>query len=307
MLIEGLRAELPELFDVAARLRKPSIPRSHPWVAAIAALGVITLSRQLLAATHGILLMFGLLPFRSFEATTIAAYALGSLFAFGAARWRGLATAVGIVAMLWIEQFALSIPPMQLFCARSDPSAPPWTCDFGVRAWNDLWPITVGVGLAIALRGGVRRGARRRRGLALAIGIGALTFPIARLAIVPFVGLTPQGPSAGAAFDWIVGVQLLSALVVGMLAGVWGRHHLLDGALIAGFYLMPWLPSLRNWLEAVQARGAGFVFQPDWQVFIPVGYALAAVLGLAFGALVSSARSASRMRNSRNKGRLRTS
>ena len=142
MLREGLRAEIPAIFDLAARARRPAVARMAPALAGLGALGAEALTGALLRSVHGVaVLVFGLFPFRSAEPITVVAYAVGMLFAFGSARWRGVAAAVLLFAVIWSEQFALSIPGSQLFCERSGTR-----CDllamafrsFGVQLDDDL-------------------------------------------------------------------------------------------------------------------------------------------------------------------------
>ena len=111
VLREGLRAEFPAVFGIAAGLRRPAVPAMAPVLAAIGALGVESLAvaafRTLQSAW---LYAFGTFLLRSGTPDTILGYALATLFAFGSARWRGVVAAVGLFAVIWGEQFWLSGP-----------------------------------------------------------------------------------------------------------------------------------------------------------------------------------------------------
>ena len=125
MLREGLRAELPGLVGLPARIRLPTVPLASPWLAAVSALGVSALVSAIIGtAASASFYLFGpdAIQLRSPAPTTILADALATAFAFGAASWGGvLATAALIHSPLdraalarttlqplspWIEAFA---------------------------------------------------------------------------------------------------------------------------------------------------------------------------------------------------------
>ncbi len=252
-----------------------------PALAALGALGAEALTTALLRSVQGaVVLMTGIFPFRSMESITVVAYAVGTLFAFGSGRWRGAAAAVLLFSVLWSEQFALSIPGSQLFCERTGTR-----CDLLALAFGGVWPQLLGIAIGIALGRAVRQGAPRIAGLAVGVGIAGLAFPIARLAIVPFVGPIPSGTAAQDALSWIIGAEALGAAALGLVAGRFGRRTIVDALIIAGFYLGPWLPQIRVWLQQ-SPPALGFVFERDWQLIVPIGYVVVALLGLAVGARV---------------------
>ena len=279
MLREGLRAEIPAVFEAAGRVRRPAVRQTAPALAALAALGAESLTSALLHTVPGVsVLLVGSFPFRATEAVTVVAYAVGVLVAFGSARWRGVAAAVTGFAILWIEQFSLGMPARQAFCARS--GSP---CDLFTLAVAGVWPQLVGVALGIVAGRLVRPGVPGISALVLGIGIAALAFPIARLAIVPFVGADPTGQSGSEALNWIIAAQAVGAAASGVVVGRFGRWHAADAIVVAIFYLGPWLPQVRFWLEQ-SPRGLGFVLERDWQLIVPVLYALVALLFLGGGA-----------------------
>lgn len=285
MLIEGLRAELPELFALAARLRPLAVPRMPLWAVVLGALGVRALTAQLLAGAHGVLSLFGLLELRTVEATTIASYAAATLFAFGAARWRGVAATVAALTLLSLGQLALAAPGRQLFCDRAGPGAPGDVCDTSALLAARVWPLLVGIGLGLLARRIVRRGRSGTSALALAVGVGAL-LGAAQSAIVPLVWPIPAPAEADLLLTWSVGAWMASAVVVGLVAGWWGRRHLLDAVVLVAYALAPWVLSLRSLLDA---RAAGAAVS-DWRVFTPVGYAVSAILALAVAAVIRRSR-----------------
>lgn len=196
MLREGLRAELPELFELAARLRPVPISRMPLWMAVIAALGMRDLSLQL---TRGVLVVLGLAglpPIRTAEATTIAANALAVLLAYGAAGRRAVVGTIALFAVLWAEQFAVALPGVRLFCERSDPRTPPPVCDLGARAFDQLWPVVAGIVIALALRRIVRGGKPGTAALLVAVGVASIVTAQVRPLMTPFVGAVPRGPAA---------------------------------------------------------------------------------------------------------------
>ena len=159
------------MFDLAARARRPSVHRMTP---ALAALGVESMTSAFIHSVQGAsVLLFGSVPFRATEAISVAAYAVGLLFAFGSARWRGSVAAVLLFAVLWVEQFWLSIPARQAFCAQSGTS-----CDLLALAWPGLWPGLLGVALGILAGRAVRQGAPGLSAVVLGIGVAGLAFPL---------------------------------------------------------------------------------------------------------------------------------
>jgi hypothetical protein len=288
VLREGLRAEIPFVFDVAARARRPAVPRMAPVLAAFGALGAEGLTGALLRSAEGVVfLVSGTFPFRATEPITVIAYAVGVLFAFGSARWRGVAAAVLLFAVLWSEQFTLSIPGNQLFCERSGTR-----CDLLSLAVGGLWPQLLGIALGIVAARAVRQGAPGIAALALGVGLAALAFPIARLAIIPFVGANPTGAAGSDALNWIIAAEGIGAAALGLVAGRFGRRPFTDAVIIAVFYIGPWLPQVRFWREQ-SPPGLGFVLERDWQLIVPIAYVMVALVALAIGAMARGQRATS--------------
>lgn len=276
VLREGLRAEIPFVFDLAARARRPAVLRMSLALAALGALGARSLTSALAFSIQGaFVLAFGVFPFRSPEAITVVAAAVGVAFAFGSARWRGVGAAVLLFAILWIEQFWLAIPGNLLFCERSGTR-----CDLWAAALTGLWPPVLGILVGLVARRLVRRGGPGISALAVGLGLTALAFPIVRLTIVPFVGSSPTGQSARDALNWIIAAEALGAAVFGLVVGYFGRWRLADMVLIAVFFVGPWLPQLRTFQDAPRP----FILAIDWTLVTPVLYAAVALLGLSVGA-----------------------
>ncbi len=116
---------------------------------------------------------------------------------------------------------------------------------------------------------------------AVGLGLAGLAFPIARLAIVPFVGANPTGQSAFDALNWVIAAQTLGAAVLGLVVGYVGRWRAVDAVLIAVFYLGPWLPQLRTFQDAPRPFNVAI----DWTLGTPLLYAAVALLALAAGAV----------------------
>jgi hypothetical protein len=281
VLREGLRAEIPAVFDLAGRARRPVVARMAPALAALGALGAEALTSALLRSAQGaVVLVSGTFPFRSTEFITVVAYAVGVLFAFGSARWRGVAAVVLLFALLWSEQFALATLGNLVFCERSGTS-----CDLLSRALAGVWPQLLGVVVGVAAGRAVRQGTAGIAALALGIGVASLAFPIMRVAIIPFVGANPTGQPGYLALIWVIAAQALGAAVLGLVAGRFGRRTAVDALVIAAFYIGPWLPQIRYWTEQTPP-GRGFILEMDWMLVVPIGYAAVALLGLWAGSVV---------------------
>ena len=279
MLREGLRAEIPFVFDLAARARRPSLSEMSPALAAVGALGARSLTIAFaLSIQGGFVLAFGAFPFRATEAITVVAAAVGIAFAFGSARWRGVAAAVLLFAILWIEQFWLAIPGNQLFCERSGTR-----CDLLASAVAGLWPPLLGIAVGLVAGRMVRSGTPGISALAVGLGVTGLAFPIVRLAIIPFVGPSPTGQSALAALNWVIAGDALGAAASGLVVGYFGRWRVADAALVAVFFVGPWLPQLRTFQDAPRP----FIFAIDWTLVTPVLYAAIALLGWVAGSVAA--------------------
>lgn len=302
MLIEGLRAELPEVFALASW--RPVVPRMSPWLAALAALGVGTLTTQLLYGAHALVAVtLGLLTFLPLSppapAETVIGSAVATAFAFGAAGRRGVLAAVSLFSATGIGSFAVRAPALLLFCSRSGPSVPMRAPLFGCELWrivlNDAWPAALGIVVGLIASRSLRTGPTGVSVLGLAVGLSALAYPIALLVGVLAVGPTPEGAAATALAVRTGEAQMVVAFVVGIFAGVGGRRHVLDGLAIAGLYLLPWLPlAYARWkvspppfFDARDLLPLLSVHLGDQLPFVPVGYAAAALVGLAVGALAA--------------------
>jgi hypothetical protein len=282
MLRDGLRAELPELFRLAGRLRPIAIPAMSPWVAAIAAFGMRALTDQLLrgtAFTLGTLGVWTTLPV--VNAITIAANACAILFAFGSARWRGVASALALFGAVWLSQFVISLRAADVACGWTDPSAR-LPCGIVSRTVDGLWWIGAGAALGLLVSRVVRTGERRIAVLAFAFGITSLAYPVTRVLVDPYVGVFWHGASTDA-LHAILAVQLIAALVLGAMAGTFGRARLRDAAVIAAFYLLPWLPQFEVWRRNTPVP---YSLTRDWQWSAPVGYTFAALAALAVAAML---------------------
>lgn len=270
---------MPTLFDLPTRVRRPSLSQLAPALAALGALGVESLTVALVYTLQSAwLYASGTFLLRNAEPVTILGYAFATLFAFGSARWRGVSAAVGLFAVIWIEQFWLSVPGRQTFCDRSGTP-----CDLVAIAWPQLWPPLLGIALGILAMRAVRQGGPGSSALALGIGSFALSASLARIAFAPFLGFNPLGDAASGAINTVIAVQLAGALAAGLVVGIFGRRWLRDAFILLVFFVGPWSPQLRRFQDVPRP----FILAIDWQLFTPVGYALVAVLGVGISAVAA--------------------
>ena len=250
-----------------------------PVLVAVCALGVESLTVALVRTVQSAgLYASGTYLLRNNEPITVLGYALATVFAFGSARWRGVLATVALSAVLWTEQFWLTVPGRQTFCERSGTS-----CDLASIAWPQLWPEVLGIALGLVALRAVRQGRPGIAALALGIGAFTLSFSVARLVFVPFLGVAPVGDAARGAINTVISGQLLGALAAGLVIGALGKRHVVDALVLVIYFLGPWSPQLR----VPDVFYTGFRIEKDWQAVIPVGYALVAILGLAIGAVVT--------------------
>lgn len=263
------------MFRAAARLRRPPVAAMPIALAALGAVGVQSLTVAVIRTGQSVgLYAAGSYLLRGPEPAVIAAYTFATLFAYGSARRRGVLAAVALFAVLWIEQFVLSVPGRQVFCDRSGTP-----CDVVSMAWPQLWPQLLGVFIGILVVRAVRPGGPGIAAFALAAGAFALSFAVGRLAFVPFLGAAPVGEASRAAFDVVIAAQLIGAAAAGVILGAFGKRHVVDPVLLVGYFIGPWSPQLRS-TGILDPPFRPFIFAIDWQMFIPVGYASVAVLAL---------------------------
>ncbi|MEP7004010.1 MAG: hypothetical protein ABI888_05660 [Chloroflexota bacterium] len=282
VLREGLRGEFPTAFDLAARARRPAVTAMMPALVAVGALGVASLTVALVRTIQSAgVYATGTYLVRSSESVTIVGYAAATVFAFGSARWRGVAASVTLFAVMWIQQFWLGASGRQIFCERSGIS-----CDFLTFAWPGIWPQLVGIAFGLAAVRLVRHGAPGIAALALGAGVTAISSALGRLAFVPFLGTAPLGDDSRAAVNTIIIVALIGALAAGLVLGAFGRRHVLDALIVIAYFVGPWSPQLATLRDSPRP----FILGIDWQLFVPVGYAIAAVVGLAIGVALARLR-----------------
>ena len=279
MLREGLRAEVPGLFELAARVRRPHVPAMPAWQAALGALGVEALIvAAMMTLQSAMVFASGQFLIRSRDPVTVVAYAAALVFARGAGRLRGALAAIALFAALWAGQFWVSIPGQLRFCQGAGRS-----CDLMAIAFGQVWPIAFGIVIGFFAHRAVRTGPPGHAALALGVGVSALVVPIARLGLMPFVGPAPTGQAAADAFRWFIGLQIIGAFAGGAIAGRFGRRHAIHALVLAVYFVGPWLPQL--YMLRDTPRGVGFELARDWQLYTPVLYAAAAVVGVVLGAI----------------------
>lgn len=272
MLRQGLRTEFPAVFDLATRLRRPVVPAMAPVLAGVGALGVESLTVAVIRTVQSVgLYTTGTYLLHNSEPVLALSYALATVFAFGSARWRGVLAAVGLLAIVFVEQSVLNAPGRQTFCERS--GSP---CDWVSLYWPQLWPELLGIAVGILAVRAVRQGGPGIAAAAIGVAVFALSFSVGRLAFVPFLGVAPVGDAGREAANIVIGVELLGALAAGYVIGRLGRRHVLDAVIVVAYFIGPWSPLLRT----PDLFYGGFHIERDWQLVVPVGYALVALVGL---------------------------
>ena len=252
------------------------VPAMTPIFAAVGAVGVESLTVAFVRTVQSAgLFATGTFVLRNNEPVIVLGYALAAAFAFRSARWRGVLAAVALSAVILIEQIALNMPGRQTFCDRS--GSP---CDWAAIYWPTVWPELLGIAVGVLAGRVVRRGGPGRAVLAIGIAIFVLSFSVGRLAFVPFLGFAPVGEDAREAVNILMGVQVVGALAAGFVVGSLGKRHLIDAVVLVVYFIGPWSPQLRT----PDLFSFGFHIERDWQFLVPVGYALAALVGLALGA-----------------------
>ena len=270
---------MPALFELAARMRRPVVPAVPAWQAALGGLGVESLTvAAIMTVQSAVVLASGQFLIRSRDPVTVVAYAAALLFARGTGRLRGALAAGVLFAALWSSQFWVSIPGQLRFCVAAGRS-----CDLGVIAFGQVWPIALGTAIGFIAYRAVRTGPPGRSALALGVGVSALAFPIARLGIIPFVGADPTGPSADAVIPWIIGLQIGGAFAAGAIAGRFGRRGAISALVLAVYFVGPWSPQLRVVTDV--PSGAGFNLARDWELYAPILHAVASLVGVLLGAM----------------------
>ena len=256
-----------------------------PILAGVGALGVESLTVAFVqTAQSAWLYATGTFFLRNAEPQIALAYAFAIVFAFGSARRRGVVAAIALLGLVYIEQAVLNVPGRQTFCERS--GSP---CDWVAVYWPQVRPQLAGIALGLLAVRSVRRGARGSAALAIGIAAFGLSFSVGRLAFVPFLGAAPVGDAARDAANIVIGTQILGALAAGLVCGAFGKRHIIDAAILVGYFVGPWSPQLR----VPDLFYTGFHIEQDWRLVVPVGDALVALLGLAIGSIGSRYRTTS--------------
>lgn len=167
-----------------------------------------------------------------------------------------------------------------LFCERSgrtDCAGEP------IRFALQSWPVAVGLALGILARRAASSGGRGHLALALGASVVVLAPLLVRLASIPVIGLVPASVPARDLFDWIIAANFAAAFTMGFIAGRFGDRPALAALLLSGAYLLSWLPLFRTFL--IERPPSPFTFEAQWQSLTPVMFALAALFGLAVGAI----------------------
>lgn len=278
-MIEGLRAEFPELFALAARSPRPTVPLAGPLVAALYGLGARWLVGGLLEGVVNVSLTLATPTFETQPPIreTIALLAVAAAVSVArrsggirAALLLGAAIAGGELGSLLLRTRSCQI---QVSCGLLVEPPFPWY---------------VVAGAVFGLAGARLVSARRIRWSAplLAAAVLAVSFPIVRLLIEPFG--QPVGADAGVKINVIMASQLTAAVTAGALLGVGGRRLWLSVPIFVAVYVLPSFFYLRLWLS--QRPPQPFVLQVEWQMLLPFIYALGLVTGVFLARMATSLR-----------------
>lgn len=280
MLSEGLRQELPELFDLWARRPRLVVPRMHPVLAALAGLGSQWLS---LAIVQGALLLSSSLTgfpgVATFGFSGVASWALAAIVAFASGGRQGVALLAVAAIALEVTQLAVRLPAAAAFCEHAGGV----NCPTLLGSVAASWPMAAGLVIGLIARRTISAGGTGVLALPVGAGLNAAVTALTSYSIVIFVPREFAGPRP-AAFDWHVGAEIAGAAAMGFIAGRFGARPALAAAVISAAYLLRFAGFLRAIIENPPTN------EIPWQVWTPVLFTLAAMLGLAFGGLSRAAR-----------------
>lgn len=287
-MIEGLRAEIPEVFALAGRLPRPTVPAARPIIAAAHGLGVQWLAGGLLQGA--VFVALSLAPpmiLRGppiYQVVALLATAAGIATARRSGGFAGALLLLAFEAAEMASGWLIFAHMSATFCATQPdclrPIAPPFP-----------WPLIGGALLGLVAARQLRTGGARRSATLLAAALLAVTFPVVQLLTEPF-GL-PTGADAGLRWQIFIAAQLITAAIAGAALGVCGRRPWRSVALFSAVYLLPWLVTLRTW--AFDAPPLPFTlearwFEVQWPMLIPPITALTLVTAALLARMVASLR-----------------
>ena len=286
-MIEGLRAEIPEVFALAGRIPRPAVPAAGPIIAAAYGLGVQWLTSGLVQGVVFTYLSFatpvlpGQPPIR--EAIAFLAATAGIAVA---RRSGGLPAALLLVVFIAAEEASGRIV---LAHANAACGATQLGCLQLLQPPPFPWPAVGGALLGLLAARLIRTSGTRRSVALLAAALLAVAFPVVRLLIEPFG--QPTGPDAGLKFDIIIAAQIVAAALAGGLLGAGSRRTWRWVTLFAAVYLLPWSYTLKLWLlQPPPLPFTLFTFEVQWQMLIPPLYALTLITAALLGRMVVALR-----------------
>lgn len=219
-MIEGLRAELPELARLGARLRRPSVARETTAWAFVSASGAALIAGAVVSLLVGGWLFPAVFPPTREHPSWLTSSAIATaaaLIAAGAVALRaGGVAAVLVYAGYQLLRSLVALPGRLVFCERGGGlTAPGQPCDVAsilLARWPELAALVLG---AIAARSLLAVGGGRENRMLRGAGAFGLTVAILSTALgVALVGASPSGPL------WPAVLVILIYALAGLVGGV---------------------------------------------------------------------------------------
>lgn len=218
-MIEGLRAELPELARLGARLRRPSVARETTAWAFVSASGAALIAGAVVSLLVGGWLFPAVFPPTREHPSWLTSSAIATaaaLIAAGAVALRaGGVAAVLVYAGYQLLRSLVALPGHLVFCERGGLTALGQPCDVAsilLARWPELAALVLG---AIAARSLLAVGGGRENRMLRGAGAFGLTVAILSTALgVALVGASPSGPL------WPAVLVILIYALAGLVGGV---------------------------------------------------------------------------------------
>lgn len=217
-MIEGLRAELPELARLGVRLRRPSVARETTAWAFVSASGAALIAGAVVSLLVGGWLFPAVFPPTREHPSWLTSSAIttaAALIAAGAVALRaGGVAAVLVYAGYQLLRSLVALPGRLVFCERglTPPGQPCDVASILLARWPELAALVLG---AIAARSLLAVGGGRENRMLRGAGAFGLTVAILSTALgVALVGASPSGPL------WPAVLVILIYALAGLVGGV---------------------------------------------------------------------------------------
>jgi hypothetical protein len=273
-----LRAEFPEAFALASRIKRPVIAEEPPLWAWLAGAGAQWITSSLLIAVLSLLTLgFGLrYPFPPLDVIAALALLVGVAVAWRACGPLAAALYLAVAISFAVISYALATPERETFCERAGRGCP--TLLDALASWL-AFAVAAVAGIILSRGLTVHRGGANA--LLSAAGIANLVPEIARLV------LSAIRPTGSAARDAMTVFGLI-VVVTGALAGATAAarsKRALAALLLGAIYVVTWVPagiSLAANLPPFPITSIGYWLQ-QWTSFesLLAGFAAAMTGALA--------------------------